>query len=115
MICTLRNPLLSQVEDRAAFLEHLIEEYPRLLKEWTEKTDKKFQKEAEEIAEGDREIYYDTYIPCLSAFDENDYREDMFYKAMVLMVYSYYEGIIDFLVRETKSEGWLMFCAKKKT
>ena len=51
MIVTSRNPILSQVEDRAAFLEHLIEEYPRLLQEWTEKIDRKFQKEAEEIAE----------------------------------------------------------------
>ena len=104
MIFTIRNNVLSQIEDRAAFLEHLIEEYPRLLKEWTEKTDESFRKDAEESAEGDWEVYHDLYHSWSSAFDENVFREDMFYKSMLLMVYSYYEGAIEFLVRNTKSD-----------
>lgn len=101
---TIRDKILAQIEDRAAFLEHLLEEYPRLLKEWTDKTDQNFKKEAEDIADGDWEIYSSTYHSWLSAFDENEYREDMFYKAMVLMVYSYYEGAIEFLIRKTNSD-----------
>lgn len=101
---TIRDKILAQIEDRAAFLEHLVDEYPRLLKEWTDKTDQKFKKEAEEIADGDWEVYSSTYHSWLSAFDENEYREDMFYKAMVLMVYSYYEGAIEFLIRKTNSD-----------
>ena len=101
---TLRDKILAQIEDRAAFLEHLLEEYPRLLKEWKDKTDKTFKREAEEISEGDWEIFSSTYHSWLSAFDENEYREDMFYKAMVLMVYSYYEGAIEYLIRETNSD-----------
>lgn len=104
MVFTIRDNVLAQIEDRAAFLEHLIEEYPRLLKEWTDKTDKTFQKDAEEIADGDWEIYSSTYHSWLSAFDENEYREDMFYKSMVLMVYSYYEGAIEYLIRKTNSD-----------
>ena len=98
---TIRDKILAQIEDRAAFIEHLLDEYPRLLKEWTERTDKSFKKEAEDIAEGDWEIYSSTYHSWISAFDENDYREDSFYKAMVLMVYSYYEGAIEYLIRKT--------------
>lgn len=101
---TIRDKILTQIEDRAAFLEHLLEEYPRLLKEWTDKTEQNFKKEAEEIADGNWEIYSSTYHSWLSAFDENEYREDMFYKAMVLMVYSYYEGAIEFLIRKTNSD-----------
>ena len=104
MRLTIRDKILAQIEDRAAFLEHLLEEYPRLLKEWTDKTNQNIKKEAEEIADGDWEVYSSTYHSWLSAFDENEYREDMFYKAMVLMVYSYYEGAIEFLIRKTNSD-----------
>lgn len=104
MIITLRDKILAQIEDRAAFIRHLIEEYPKLLAEWTDKTDKSFKEIAEEYAEGDFDVYRTTYSSFLSAFNENDYREDMFYKAMVLIVYSYYEGIVGFLARKKKSD-----------
>ena len=112
MTFTIRDKVLSQIEDRAAFLEHLIEEYPRLLKEWTEKTDKSFKDAAKEYAEGDRDVYDTTYFSFLSAFDENEFREDMFYKSMLLMVYSYYEGAIEFLVRKTKSDDLIELICK---
>ena len=99
---TARYSLLAQVEDRALFLKHLIEEYPYLLKDWTEKTDKILREAAEEYAEGDSDIFHDTYSQMKSIFYENDYHEDAFYKAMILMVYAYYEGTIDFLKKETK-------------
>ena len=101
---TIRDKVLSQVENRAAFLEHLIEEYPKLLNEWTEKTDKLFQQDAESFADGDGEVYHGTYSSLSSAFDENEFREDIFYKAMLIMVYSYYDGIIEYLVSKTKSD-----------
>ena len=101
---TIRDKILAQIEDRAAFLEHLLEEYPRLLKEWTDKNDTNFKKEAEMISDGDKNIYSSIYHSWLSAFDENEYREDIFYKAMVLMVYSFYEGAIEYLIRKTDSD-----------
>lgn len=101
---TIRDKILAQIEDRAAFLEHLLEEYPRLLKEWTDKNDTNFKKEAEMISDGDKNIYSSIYHSWLSAFDENEYREDIFYKAMVLMVYSYYDGAIEYLIRKTDSD-----------
>ena len=112
MIITIQDKVLSQIEDRAAFLEHLIEEYPMLLKEWKEKTDKSFRKDAEDYADGDWDVYHDLYYSWLSAFDENEFREDMFYKSMLLMVYSYYEGAIEFLVRKTKSDDLVELICK---
>ena len=112
MVFTIRDKVLFQIEDRAVFIEHLIEEYPRLLKEWTKKTDEFFRKDSEESAEGDWEVYHDLYSSWLSAFDENEFREDMFYKSMLLMVYSYYEGAIEFLVRETKSDDLVELICK---
>lgn len=112
MAFTIRDKILSQVEDRASFLEHLIEDYPRLLKEWTEKTDKSFKDAAEEYAEGDWEVYQTTYSSFLSAFYENEFLEDMFYKAMLLMVYSYYEGAIEFLARKTKTDDLIEIICK---
>ena len=101
---TIRDKVLAQIEDRAAFLEHLLEEYPRLLRDWTDKTEQSFKKEVENIADDDREICSSIYHSLLSGFNENEYREDIFYKAMVLMVYSYYEGIIEYLIRKTNSD-----------
>ncbi len=101
---TSRNKALAAIEERAAFLEHLLDEYPRLLKELTEKTEQTFKNEAEDISEGDEDVYYSTYNSFLSAFDENDFRKDAFYKAMILMVYSYYEGALEFLIQKTNSD-----------
>ena len=63
-----------------------------------------FKEVAEEYAEGDSEVYHDTYRSFLSAFDEKEYREDMFYKAMLIIVYSYYDGVIEYLGGKTKSD-----------
>lgn len=97
MICTIRNEILAKIEDRASFLEYLIKEYPSLLEEWTEKTNKEFEKEAVEESDGDYEIYSSIYNSFLSAFDDIENREDMFYKAMLLMTYSYFESTVAFL------------------
>lgn len=97
MICTIRNKILAKIEDMASFIKYLIEEYPRLLSEWAEKTDKEFQEKAEKYANGDPEVYSSIYGSFLSAFDENESREDIFYKAMLIMTYSYYESAIDYL------------------
>ena len=104
MHCTIRNEFLAKVEDRASFLEHLIGEYPRLLQEWTEKTDKIFQQVAEQYAKGDKEVYLSNYFSMQSAFDDNEYREDLFYQAMIIMVYSYYESSIRWLSRKVKTK-----------
>lgn len=104
MICTIRNEILAKIEDRASFLEYLIKEYPRLLEEWTEKNDKEFEKEAKEEADGDYEVYSSIYNSFLSAFDDIENREDMFYKAMLLMTYSYYEGALAFFCKKKQTE-----------
>lgn len=101
---TIRNHILALIEDKARFLEHLIEEYPNFLKEWTEKTDREFQQDAESYANGDPEVSMETYSSWLSAFDENESREDLFYKSMLLMTYAYYESSIDMLAKRTKTK-----------
>lgn len=104
MIRTIRNEILAKIEDRASFLEYLIKEYPRLLEEWTEKTDKEFEKEAKEEADGDYEVYSSIYNSFLSAFDDIENREDMFYKAMLLMTYSYYEGALSYFCKNKQKD-----------
>ena len=112
MIAVENNPILEQIEDRAKYIQDLVHEYPRFLKKWSEETDKSFQEIASEYAEGDPDVFYGTYSSFLPAFEEDDCRRDIFYKAMVLMVYSYYEGIIEFLVRKTKSDDLVELICK---
>ena len=101
MSTTIRNTILAQVEDRASFLEHLITE----LENWREVTDKEFKQIARDSSDGDSEMRENIYSSLITAFDENEYRKDMFYKSMLIMVYSYYEGIVEVLARATKSSG----------
>ncbi len=102
---TIRNETLAKVEDQASFLEYLIEEYPRLLKDWTDKLDKEFQQQAEIIVDGEREIYASVYSSLTTAFDEIDYREDLFYKSMLIISYSYYEGAVKFLSKKAGTKN----------
>ncbi|MBR3532241.1 MAG: hypothetical protein IKN83_12865 [Bacteroidaceae bacterium] len=94
MKITARDMLLAQVEDSFVFLKHLIEEYPLLSKKKDEETIIFFKKEAEEIAEGDSEIYNSVYSTLLSYLEDSDFKKDLFYQAMVMLVYSFYERII---------------------
>ncbi len=104
MICTIRNEILAKIEDRASFLKYLIKEYPRLLEEWAYKTDNEFKKIAKEEAGEDYEVYSSVYNSFISAFDENENRKDMFYKAMLLMTYSYYEGALSFFYKKGQEQ-----------
>jgi hypothetical protein len=100
MSFTIQDPLLRRVADRAAFIEHLIREYPMFLNQWTKQTEEKFKKEMEEIAKDDPEVAHSYYSNQLSAFDDNEYRLDIFYKAMVMIAYSYYESVINSLLKQ---------------
>lgn len=104
MIVALRNPIAAKVEDRFSFLRMLLDEYPKLLRDWEEKTDKMFMQEAQEFSGGDLEIELSYLSSMRSAFDVDGDKEDMFYQAIFLMCYSYYESCIALLSKNANAK-----------
>lgn len=94
MSITVRHPVRASIEDGASFMEHLIQEYPRLLDDWAESTNTKFQDEAKRIANGDYEVYRSIMSQQWRALEDNDFRKDIFYKSMLIATYSYYERML---------------------
>ena len=94
MSITVRHPVRDSIEDGASFMEHLIQEYPRLLDDWAESTNTKFQDEAKRIANGDYEVYRSIMSQQWRALEDNDFRKDIFYKSMLIATYSYYERML---------------------
>lgn len=94
------------------FLKSLIENYQDYVKEWLNKTLKDIESEAIASSEGeeDKEIAASIYTNIYSqgascAYDKIDSEDVLFYKAMLIMVYSYYEGIINKMAEDAGTQG----------
>lgn len=114
MAFSVRDPILAIVDDRASYLEYLIQEYPHILKQWEKKVDCEFEKEAELCSDGDIEVRESMLLQLRRAFDDSEARKNIFYKAILLMVYSYYDGLVSHLTKGTSSrEKVKAFCRSK--
>lgn len=103
MVIAVRNPIKAKIEDRASFLKHLLQEYPVLLEKWEKETEREMESFAEECAEGCDEICTSVLSQCMHAFDDDESRKDMFYQAVFLMSFSYYESTVALLSSKTKT------------
>lgn len=99
---TVPHPTKRFIDDERTFLEFLIQQYPKLHDEWKAKTLKEFEKQADEVAEGDEEVRLDVYHSLASGLDEYDSAADTFHSAMLIMVYSYYETVVHLLYQKAK-------------
>lgn len=97
----LRHPIRAKVNDRYRFLVHLLQEYPNLIGDWEEKTAQEFKTLAKKEANGDCEVENDIFLHNIRAFDDIDFRKDLFYKSMLIMAYSYFEGCKEIIKSET--------------
>lgn len=85
-----------------SYLKSLITCYRYYVEEWEKKFLTDIESEAIDSSEGedDKEIAVSIYTSIYSqgvhcASDKIDSEDELFYKAMLIMVYSYYEGIIN--------------------
>ena len=109
-----RDPILSIVEDRAAFIETLIQEYPRLINDWENSMDDKFQEEAEIISEGDPDIMLSVLSQMREAFSDRENRLDLFNKAMLMLTFSYFDSLATILSKGANpSEKIKALCRSK--
>lgn len=96
------HPIKQMINSHYGFLSSMLDRFPSLLNEWIKKQEEEVERLAREHAEGDDEVYRDTYNSEISRVDPCYEEELLFNQAMLIMVYSYYES---FLCRLAKDSG----------
>ena len=97
------HPIKQMINRQYGFLSSMLERFPYLMNEWIEKQKKEVEELAREYAEGDEEVYLDTYNSEISRIDSCYNEEQLFNQAMLIMVYSYYESSLLRLAKECKA------------
>lgn len=111
------HPIKQMINSQHGFLSSMLDFYPQLMSDWIEKQKKEVENLAREFAEGDDEIYSDTYNSEIKRIDACYDEEQLFNRAMLIMVYSYYESFLCRLAKEcgldVKTEARPSAIAKK--
>jgi len=101
------HPIKQMINSQYGFLSSMLDRFPSLLNEWIKRQEEEVEQLAREYAEGDYEVYRDTYNSEISRVDPCYDEELLFNQAMLIMVYSYYES---FLCRFAKESGVKKAC-----
>ena len=99
------HPIKQMIDSQYGFLSSMLYRFPSLLDEWIEKQKEEVEQLAKEYAEGDYEVYRDTYNSEISRIDPCYDEELLFNQAMLIMVYSYYESFLCRLAKESGLNG----------
>ena len=94
------HPIKQMINSQYGFLSSMMDRFPSLLSEWIKKQEEEVEQLAGEYAEGDYEVYRDTYNSEISRVDPCYDEELLFNQSMLIMVYSYYESILCRLAKE---------------
>lgn len=94
------HPIKQLINSQYGFLSSMLDRFPSILSEWIKKQKVEVEQLAREYAEGDYEVYRDTYNSEISRVDPCYDEELLFNQAMLIMVYSYYESILCRLAKE---------------
>lgn len=114
MAIALRHPMMVKVDDQASFLNTLLDEYPKFLNEWENKTEKEFEQIAKDNSNGEIDIESTIYNSLCSAFKDNGERINMFYQSVFLMCYSYYESCVAQLSKSANVKETIHAICKSK-
>lgn len=108
------HPIKQMINSQYGFISSMLDRFPSLLDEWIEKQKEEVEQLAKEYAEGDYEVYRDTYYSEISRIDPCYDEELLFNQAMLIMVYSYYESMLRRLAKESGiKEEWPSAIAAK--
>lgn len=88
------------------YLKSLIESYQSYVNEWINKSLNNIKEDAIAFSEGEKEIEDSMYSQGADAiYEQTDSENLLFYKAMLIIVYSYYEGIIKKMAEDAGTQG----------
>ena len=102
---TILHPVKRQI-NQYYYLKSLIESYQSYVNEWINKSLNNIKEDAIAFSEGDKEIEDSMYSQGADTiYEQTDSENLLFYKAMLIMVYSYYEGIINKMAEDVDTQG----------
>lgn len=98
------HPLRLMIDSQYQFLKSMIVRFPQLLNEWVETQFHEVAEMSNDCAQGDEELYRTVYNSEICRIDNCSGEEQLFNQAMLIMVYSYYESILQRIADELSTE-----------
>lgn len=92
---SIRHEIRAMIDDQYSYIVGLINAYPKLSEDWRNEQRDRFKAIAKESSDGDEEIERDIYNQFVNGLDNSYFEESIFNNSIFLMVFSYYEGIIN--------------------
>lgn len=112
---TIRDRIKQRIDDQFQYLEMMIERFPILLENYKKEQESEFKIIASEVADGDKEIEYSVHSELSKALDSLPLENEMFNSAMLLIIYSYYESVINLLAKDIGTKQQIdAICQTKK-
>lgn len=93
------------INSQYGFLSSLLVRFPSFLEEWIKTQKEETEQLAKEYANGDFEAYRTIYNSKISRIDSCYDEEQLFYQAMLIIIYSYYESLLLKISKEIGSES----------
>lgn len=89
-----RSNLRTYIEDTGEYLSYLLDRYPSLLSSWLNEKDHECKSIARESSHRDRDVETSIYNSLFQGFESFGETEILFYDAMFIMTYSFYDSVI---------------------
>lgn len=96
----IRHPLTAMIQDRKIYIEALITDFPNMKASLYAKIRDGAIQWATDIAEGDLDIKNEEYEKYVNAYEESRDFDNLFYQAMLIIVYAYYDGAVERMCKE---------------
>lgn len=99
------HPIRLLITNQYQFLSSMLNRFSSLLSDWIAQQEKEVNQLAKNESRGDFEVYSSIYHSEISRVDSCYDEKQLFYQAMLIMVYSYYESILLRIATEESVEG----------
>lgn len=94
------HPICLLITNQYQFLSSMFNRFPSLLNNWIDQHEKEVNKLANIESGGDFEVYSSIYHSEISRVDSCYDEMQLFYQALLIMAYSYYESILSRIAKE---------------
>ena len=96
----IQHPIRRLIDSQYEFFKSMVDRFPQLLNEWVETQLREVEKQAKDYAQGDYDVFINTYHSEIARIESCDDEELLFNQAMLIMVYSFYESMLNRIVKE---------------
>lgn len=116
MAFTKIHPTRYLIDTRYNYIKKLINEYPRLKESMLHDSDKECKDFAQENAGEDKEVAQSIYEQEVRRNEDVSDLNNIFYQSMLMITYSYYEGIIRHMMKDINAKHLIeAICKQQRT